>query len=227
MKIQEVILRAVAKKITWTEAGKIIGLCERQMRRWKQHYQEFGYDGLCDRRLGKPNPERVPWATVEEVLGLYQEKYADLTTFSGKAERKTPHPAELHLGEARLTDGRTSEKEPQAGSASTATSTPALPGMLLHLDGSSHAWFQDDRRYDLPGASGRCHMRDLLHAAGGRGVDGYDDDRTARGDRAERSLLRALQRSGQSFFPYRKPVSRWIAGDRHRWGGRWGSWGSR
>src|SRR5580700_8881983 len=24
-----------------------------------------------------------------------------------------------------------------------------LPGMLLHLDGSSHAWFQDDRRYDL------------------------------------------------------------------------------
>jgi len=21
--------------------------------------------------------------------------------------------------------------------------------MLLHLDGSSHAWFQDDRRYDL------------------------------------------------------------------------------
>ena len=23
------------------------------------------------------------------------------------------------------------------------------PGMLLHLDGSSHAWFQDHRRYDL------------------------------------------------------------------------------
>jgi transposase len=88
MKIQEVILRAVAKKITWTEAGKIIGLCERQMRRWKQHYQEFGYDGLCDRRLGKPNPERVPLATVEEVLGLYQEKYADLTTFSGKLREK-------------------------------------------------------------------------------------------------------------------------------------------
>jgi hypothetical protein len=32
MKIQEVILRAVAKKITWTQAGEILGLCERQMR---------------------------------------------------------------------------------------------------------------------------------------------------------------------------------------------------
>src|SRR6202521_306492 len=77
MKIQEVILRAVAKKFTWTQAGEIIGLCERQMRRWKQRYQEFGYDGLFDRRLGKPSPKRVPLATVEEILRLYQEQNAD------------------------------------------------------------------------------------------------------------------------------------------------------
>jgi hypothetical protein len=44
MKIQEVILRAVAKKITWAQAGEIIGLCRRQMRHWKERYQEFGYD---------------------------------------------------------------------------------------------------------------------------------------------------------------------------------------
>jgi transposase len=77
MKIQEVILRAVAKKITWTQAGEIIGLCERQMRRWKERYEEFGYDGLFDHRLGKPSPKRVPLATVEEILRLYQEQYAD------------------------------------------------------------------------------------------------------------------------------------------------------
>jgi hypothetical protein len=35
MKVPEVILRAMAKKITWAQAGEIIGLCERQMRRWK------------------------------------------------------------------------------------------------------------------------------------------------------------------------------------------------
>jgi len=64
MKIQEVILRAVAKKINWTQAGDSIGLRERQMRRWKQRSQEFGYDGLFDRRLGKPRPKRVPLATV-------------------------------------------------------------------------------------------------------------------------------------------------------------------
>ena len=49
MKVQEVIIWAMAKKITWTQAGEIIGLCERQMRRWKERYQEFGYDRLFDR----------------------------------------------------------------------------------------------------------------------------------------------------------------------------------
>ena len=64
MKVQEVILRAMAKKITWVQAGEIIGLCERQMRRWKERYLKVGYDGLFDRRLGKPSPKRVPLATV-------------------------------------------------------------------------------------------------------------------------------------------------------------------
>ena len=36
MRIQEVILRAIAKKIIWRQAGEIIGLCERQMRRQKE-----------------------------------------------------------------------------------------------------------------------------------------------------------------------------------------------
>src|SRR5262245_56349665 len=77
MKVQEVLLRAVGEKITWAQAGEVLGLCERQMRRWKERYQEFGYDGLFDRRLGKPSPKRVPLATVEAILGLYQDRYAD------------------------------------------------------------------------------------------------------------------------------------------------------
>jgi|ERR1039458_3765481 hypothetical protein len=36
MKVQEVILRAVAKKITWWQAAEIIGISDRQMRRWHE-----------------------------------------------------------------------------------------------------------------------------------------------------------------------------------------------
>jgi hypothetical protein len=56
-------------------ASKIIGITDRQMR-W--HCREFGYDGLLDRRLGKPSPKRVPLAVVERVFSLYREKYFDL-----------------------------------------------------------------------------------------------------------------------------------------------------
>jgi transposase len=48
------------------------------MRRWKQRSEKGGYDGLFDRRREKPSPKRVPVKVVEEVLGLYREKYADL-----------------------------------------------------------------------------------------------------------------------------------------------------
>jgi hypothetical protein len=36
MKVQEVILRAVAKKITWWQAAEIIGISDRSMRRWRE-----------------------------------------------------------------------------------------------------------------------------------------------------------------------------------------------
>jgi hypothetical protein len=40
------------------------------MLRWRERYQEHGYDGLFDRRRGKPSPKRVPVGVVEEVLQL-------------------------------------------------------------------------------------------------------------------------------------------------------------
>ena len=78
MKVQEVILRAMAKKITWWQAAEIIGISDRQMRRWRYRYEEFGFRGLFDRRRGKPSPKRVAMTVVEGVLGLYREKYFDL-----------------------------------------------------------------------------------------------------------------------------------------------------
>jgi hypothetical protein len=46
MKVQEVILRAMAKKITWWQAAEIIGISDRQMRRWRERYVESG-SGAC------------------------------------------------------------------------------------------------------------------------------------------------------------------------------------
>ena len=60
------------------EAAEIAGVTDRTMRRIRQRYQDFGYNGLFDQRRGKRSVQRVPLETAEKVLGLYQEKYFDL-----------------------------------------------------------------------------------------------------------------------------------------------------
>jgi transposase len=151
MKVQEVILRAMAKKITWWQAAEILGLSDRSMRRWRERYEEFGYDGLFDRRQGKPSPKRVPVALVEQVLGLYRDRYFDLNVrhFHEKLQRE--HAIDLSYtwvklalqGAGLVTRGR------KRGVHRKRRPRRPLPGMLLHIDGSRHRWFQDERWYDL------------------------------------------------------------------------------
>ena len=152
MKVQEVILRAMAKKITWWQAAEIIGLSDRQMRRWRERYEEHGYDGLMDRRWGRPSPKRVPMATggggagavPGEVLG--SERAALSREVAGRAW----HRAELHVGEAGAARGGVGEEGARKrGVHRKRRERRPLPGMLLHLDGSRHQWFQDERWYDL------------------------------------------------------------------------------
>jgi hypothetical protein len=68
MRFQEVILRAVSKQISWMQAAEILGMSDRNMRRYRNRLEKGGYDGLIDRRTQRPSPKRVPMAEVERVL---------------------------------------------------------------------------------------------------------------------------------------------------------------
>ena len=150
-KVQEVILRALGKKITWWQAAEIIGLSDRSMRRWRGRYEQHGYDGLFDRRRGKPSPRRVPVETVEEVLRLYQERYPDFNVRHFHEKLREEHGIELSYTWVKLAlqGAGLVKKARQRGVHRKRRPRRPLPGMLLHLDGSSHRWFQDDRWYDL------------------------------------------------------------------------------
>ncbi len=151
MKIQDVILRAMAKKITWWQAAEIIGISDRSIRRWKQRYEEHGYDGLLDRRYHKPSPKRVPLKLAEEVLRLYGESYADLNVRHFHEKLREAHGIELSYTWVKLALQGAGLVKPgrKRGVHRKRRPRRPLPGMLLHLDGSRHRWFQDDRWYDL------------------------------------------------------------------------------
>jgi transposase len=151
MKVQEVILRAMAKRITWWQAAEIIGISDRHMRRWRERYEEFGYDGLFDRRRGNPSPKRVPLAQVEKVLGLYRERYFDLNVRHFHEKLREEHQVELSYTWVKLAlqGAGLVERGRKRGVHRKRRPRRALPGMLLHIDGSRHRWFQDERWHDL------------------------------------------------------------------------------
>jgi transposase len=151
MKIQEVILRALAKKITWWQAAEIIGISDRQMRRWRERYEEFGYDGLMDRRRGKPSGRRIALAQVEQVLSLYRERYHDLNVQHFHEKLQSEHGIEWSytwVKQALQGSGLVARGRKRGVHRKRRPRRP-LPGMLLHIDGSRHRWFQDERWYDL------------------------------------------------------------------------------
>ena len=78
MKLQEVLLRTTTGKIKWWQAAELIGISERQMRRWRKRLDEQGPQGLLDRRQRKPSSRRVPKVQAEEVLSGYRDKYINL-----------------------------------------------------------------------------------------------------------------------------------------------------
>ena len=151
MKLQDVLLKAMAKKITWWEAAEIIGVSDRTMRRWRERLEEDGYGGLVDRRKGKPSEKRVPLSTCQEVLRLYREQYFDLNMRHFHEKLTERHGIELSYtwvqkalqGAGLVARGR------RRGKHRRRRERRPLPGMLLHIDGSKHRWFNDDRWYDL------------------------------------------------------------------------------
>jgi transposase len=151
MKVQEVILRAMARKITWWQAAEIIGISDRQMRRMHERYEEFGYDGLFDRRRGKPSPRRVPLSTVQQVLRLYREQYFDLNVqhFHEKLQERHGIALSYTWVKTALQGAGLVARERKRGVHRKRRPRRPLPGMLLHIDGSHHQWFQDERWYDL------------------------------------------------------------------------------
>ena len=151
MKVHEVLLRAMAKRITWWQAAEILGITERSMRRWRARMERYGETALMDRRRGKPSPKRVAVKTIEKVLALYREKYFDFNVKHFHQKLRSEHGIQQSYTWVKKTlqGAGLVKKAPKRGCHRRRRPRRPLPGMLLHLDGSHHQWFQDERWYDL------------------------------------------------------------------------------
>jgi transposase len=142
MKVQEVLLRAMSGQLKWLQAADILGWSPRTLRRWRRRYEQRGYDGLLDRRRGRPSPRRAPLVEVERMLHVYRERYLGFNVRHFHEIARREHRVTLSYSFTRLAlqgAGLVKTRRPR-GRHFQRREPRACFGELLHLDGSPHAW---------------------------------------------------------------------------------------
>jgi transposase len=142
MRLQEVMLKAISGELHWFRAAEILGMDPRSLRRWRERYERYGYDGLLDQRCGKPSVRRVPVATVEQVLRLYRERYHGFNVRHFHQVLRRDHGVTVSYSFVKqaLQVARLVKKRRPRGRHRLRREPRACFGELLHLDGSVHPW---------------------------------------------------------------------------------------
>jgi transposase len=151
MKFLSILGRYEAAEFSQLEAAELLGVGERTFRRWRQRYEEDGEAGLMDRRLGKLSGKRVPADREAAVEALYRGRYSGFT-----AKHFHEHLVRDHQFAWGYTWTKTFlhsrgllERAPRRGAHRRKRPRRPLPGMMLHQDGSRHAWLAGEPELDL------------------------------------------------------------------------------
>lgn len=142
MKMREVLLEALAGKMSWIQASEVLGLSPRAIRRWREKFDESGIDGLLDGRRRSPSDRALPARELRKWLRLYRERYAgyNVRHFHSVARRKHGLKWSYTLMRNVLqTAGLVRKRRPRGKHRMRREPRPCF-GELLHLDGSRHRW---------------------------------------------------------------------------------------
>lgn len=151
IKFLSILSRYEAAEFSQLEAAELLGMSERTFRRWSQRFEEDGEAGLLDRRVGKASGKRVPVGREAEVEALYRTRYAGFT-----AKHFHEHLVRDHRFAWGYTWTKTFlhskgllERAERRGAHRRKRPRRPLPGMMLHQDGSRHAWLSGQPPLDL------------------------------------------------------------------------------
>jgi len=140
-----VIHQVNEKKITQVEAGGLLGLTDRQIRRISKRVREVGDGGITHRSRGKPSNRQIDPRTQVKALGLYEKWYGDFgpTLAAEKLSERDGIPISdetlrLWLLEAGVTHF-TRRKRPHR----QWRERKPHQGEMIQMDGSHHTWFED------------------------------------------------------------------------------------
>jgi transposase len=151
MRFESLVGRWDRGEIGQAEAAEMLGVSVRTLQRWIDRFEEAGAEGLVDRRLGRPSPQRAPAEELERMLGLFKDKYSDFTVKHFHEQLVQRHNYMLGYTVTKLALQAAGLVRRAPGRSKHRKKRPRRPlrGMLLHQDGSRHAWLEGQPGLDL------------------------------------------------------------------------------
>lgn len=136
-------------RLTQEEAALILGVSDRTFRRYINRYEESGLEGIADKRLTQTSHRRAPVDEVMALVDLYSNHHLGWNArhfhdwYSKQGGGRSYTWVKNQLQQAKLIP-----KEKLKGVHRKRREASALPGMMIHQDGSTHEWVPG-QKWDL------------------------------------------------------------------------------
>ncbi len=130
------------RRLTQEEAARLLGVCERTFRRYVDRYEDEGFEGLVDKRLGQVSARRAPVDEVVRTETLYRERYEgwNVKHFYSFYRRRHAGTRSYTWVKNTLQRAGLVAKAPARGKHRRRRERAPLRGMMVHQDGSTHQW---------------------------------------------------------------------------------------
>ena len=76
---REVITKVLARQLTWLQAAQVLGITPRHMRRVRRVIERYGMEAVLAQRRGRPRRRRIRAGTIELLIRLKRDLYADFS----------------------------------------------------------------------------------------------------------------------------------------------------
>jgi transposase len=150
-KFLDVLGRWEGAELSALEAGEILGMSERQFRRYRVRFEEDGLAGLADRRLGKASARRAPRDETAWMLQAYRSRHLGWNVKHFHEHLKEQHGFRWSYTwvKTQLHAAGLVTRAKRRGAHRRKRPRKPCEGMMLHQDGSRFAWLCAEPPLDL------------------------------------------------------------------------------
>lgn len=149
MRFLEVYGGWCSNRLTQEEAALILGVSDRTFRRYVDRYEERGLEGLADKRFTQVSHRRAPVDEIMALVDLYSSRHQGWNVqhfydwYGNQGGVRSYTWVKNQLQQAKLVP-----RKSRKGTHRKRREASALPGMMIHQDGSTHEWVMG-QKWDL------------------------------------------------------------------------------